>query len=175
MSGENGFIVHPTYPKPYQDNLDCTYVISVVPGKVVRISFDKIDLERSTQCSYDYVEIKDTFNTRERMRVCKPGTVYTSGGRSLVLRFYTDESGTRNGFKLKWQAVTKDSTKDSTTTPVPIATTTTKSTTTKPTTSTTTTPVTTTPVTTTPKRMYFFLHSLTKCYEMMLGIFSKVT
>lgn len=104
MSGVTGTIVHPNYPAKYKVNRNCQYAITVTPGKRIRISFEQIDLESSETCSYDFIEIQDS-DANKRIKVCRPGSSYLSAGRSIVLKFYSDENDVRGGFVLRWAAV----------------------------------------------------------------------
>ena len=61
-------------------------------------------MESSASCSYDFIEIQDS-DANKRIKVCRPGKSYLSAGRSIVLKFYSDENGVRGGFILRWAAV----------------------------------------------------------------------
>jgi len=155
LSGTEGVIVHPNHPGNYKNSRNCQYVITVAPDRVIQIVFEKIDLEASDRCSYDYIELQDT-SKGTRLKVCRPTTTpYISGGRSLVVKFYTDESTYKSGFMLKWRSM---STVSTTTKPSAAKTTSTTTTTT-----TTTTPSTTeaTPVTV-PIRGLHFIQTIRK-------------
>ena len=59
LSGENGEITSPGYPKDYPLNKDCTWIISVANGKTVQLQFREFELEKHSSCRYDYLEIRD--------------------------------------------------------------------------------------------------------------------
>ena len=112
LSGGEGIIVHPNHPDLYLNDQNCQYLITVSSNKVVQISIIKLDLEFSTNCDYDYIELYDNLNGR-KMKYCKPGSYqdFFSSGRSLVIRFYTDESTRKGGFRLKWKAINPENVK----------------------------------------------------------------
>ena len=107
LSGNVGTIVHPSYPNKYQNDRECNYVITVAPDKIIKVTFDQFDFESSESCKYDYIEITDSYNNN-KVRICKAGhyqDFFTSSGRSIVVKFYTDEVGQRLGFKMRWRTV----------------------------------------------------------------------
>ncbi|XP_072010324.1 cubilin [Engystomops pustulosus] len=98
-----GTINSPGYPNVYPHGVHCTWVISIQPGNLIRLSFTSFNLEHSVSCQYDYVEIYDntTVTTGSRMgRYCGrsiPPTITSSGSTMLVL-FVTDSAMGAEGF-----------------------------------------------------------------------------
>ncbi len=72
--------------------------ISYVSFQVAEIAFTAFNLERASDCTYDWVKI---FNgTTEVMTKCgtsSPGT-FTSSGNTAKVEFHSDSSETRTGF-----------------------------------------------------------------------------
>jgi len=61
-------------------------------------------VSRDGSCRYDYVELRDggSYGAALMGRFCgstQPPGVYTSSGQALLVRFRTDSSVTRSGFK----------------------------------------------------------------------------
>lgn len=56
---EDGSFQTPRYPKPYPANIECEWVITVPVTHSLTLTFDKFDVEESSKCKYDYVEIRD--------------------------------------------------------------------------------------------------------------------
>lgn len=103
LGGESGEIVTPNYPLEYPRKLDCVWNIKVSVHKVLKLRFLKFDLERHNSCKYDYVEIRDGLSVRspELGTYCgtslpKPVTAFAN---SLRLKFHSDASNPRTGFK----------------------------------------------------------------------------
>ncbi|KAG8573749.1 hypothetical protein GDO81_012532 [Engystomops pustulosus] len=98
-----GTINSPGYPNVYPHGVHCTWVISIQPGNLIRLSFTSFNLEHSVSCQYDYVEIYDntTVTTGSRMgRYCGrsiPPTITSSSSTMLVL-FVTDSAMGEEGF-----------------------------------------------------------------------------
>ena len=59
----NGTFTSPRHPLNYPHGANCTWIITVASGHVIRLSFNLFVLERHTNCSMDYVEIFDGYAT----------------------------------------------------------------------------------------------------------------
>ena len=57
LTSLTGVIQSPNFPNDYTNGLDCVYVISVPDTYRVTLTFTNFDVENSTDCSYDYVEV----------------------------------------------------------------------------------------------------------------------
>ncbi|RUS68831.1 hypothetical protein EGW08_023407, partial [Elysia chlorotica] len=55
LSGDNGIITSPNYPKPYLNLERCFWSIAVEPGKVVRLTFHEFQVEAHPACDFDWV------------------------------------------------------------------------------------------------------------------------
>lgn len=100
----------PNFPKPYPQNIQCTWRILVPIGYQVKLSFLEFDLEESYQESgcHDYVSVRDgglVFKeAKEISKRCgkstEPPTVSTSNS-VLWIRFLTDKEVEKKGFSIK--------------------------------------------------------------------------
>ena len=105
LSGRNGKLAHPGYPQNYEPNRDCIYTITVAPRQRIYLVFEYVDLEHSgSQCAYDYVQIKDVY-TQDSRRYCddRSEKSFLSSGRTVEVKFYSDESDVQTGFVLGWR------------------------------------------------------------------------
>lgn len=58
MHSRNGVIASPNYPAAYGADAECEWEIRVDPGyKVIADFFQRFDLENSTNCQNDFVEV----------------------------------------------------------------------------------------------------------------------
>ena len=57
LTSLTGVIQSPNFPNDYTNGLACVYVISVPDTYRVTLAFTNFDLENSTGCKYDYVEV----------------------------------------------------------------------------------------------------------------------
>ncbi|XP_028568591.2 complement C1r subcomponent [Podarcis muralis] len=118
-----GEVRSPNYPKPYPNNNESTWDISVPKGFRVKLNFWQFDLEPSEDCTYDYVKI--TANKKDLGRYCGQqdsstgnhprGKDILSAGNRMRLLFHSDFSNEENGtnvfykgFQAYYQAVDLD-------------------------------------------------------------------
>ena len=89
----------------YFDNNDSWVTISPIGASQVTVDFLLFDLENSTNCIYDYVEIFDgnTINSPSLGQFCNnsPGTISSSGGAITIL-LHADAGVNGQGFEMDW-------------------------------------------------------------------------
>ncbi|RXG73624.1 Mannan-binding lectin serine protease 1 [Armadillidium vulgare] len=117
LRGLGGVIESPNFPNLYPHYRNCTWVIKAPLGNSINASFSHFDVEdpqslTSTICEYDYVEIRVGRQKAEipartvighfcGSRI--PNPVYTEAGFDIMeVQFKSDESFSRNGFRLEW-------------------------------------------------------------------------
>lgn len=114
ISDRAGTITNPGYPNSYSNNRDCVWVIEAPQDTIIRFKVTDLDIERSPKCAYDFVSIYDgsDINAKQLGVYCgdtpASGVFRTSGNR-LTVRFKSDSSGTRKGFKIRYDTVKKPS------------------------------------------------------------------
>ena len=65
MTAQNGLLRSPSYPQNYPNNADCIYIITQPTYTFFKLNFHSMDIDEytqgnsSSQCSEDYVEIRD--------------------------------------------------------------------------------------------------------------------
>ena len=59
LTGDNGTLRSPLSPDWYPPGSSCDWLITVPEGKTVKLRFDSFELEPSSGCTADYVEILD--------------------------------------------------------------------------------------------------------------------
>ena len=100
------------YGADYPPDSSCDWIITVPPAKIVRLSFDRFDLEWTSGCTADYVEVLDgsTIFSRSKGRFCGstlPQDVLSTG-RYMRVRFRSDsEHSYYLGFKATFTAEDK--------------------------------------------------------------------
>ncbi|XP_045612138.2 exoskeleton protein RP43-like [Procambarus clarkii] len=97
----------------YQNFLNCTWYINVQPGSTVNITWVVFDLENSSSCHYDYVQVQDLSASGEVIRrLVYCGSVlppaFTSTSSRVTLTFRTDGSVTKRGFSLLYTSARTD-------------------------------------------------------------------
>lgn len=103
LTSPSGSITSPGHPNNYPHGVNCTWYIRVIPGNLIRLSFDSFNLEYHVDCNFDYVEVYDngTVETGNKIgRFCGrsvPPSI-TSTDSELTLLFVSDSSLSTEGF-----------------------------------------------------------------------------
>ncbi|XP_011674328.1 uncharacterized protein LOC586495 [Strongylocentrotus purpuratus] len=102
FSSPMGILVSPNYPDNYNNHADCSFTIQAPAGQTVTLTINDLDIEEHASCSADAVEIHDgDMNGPYLAKVC--GTTIpapiTSTKNSMFVRFISDSSVNRRGFK----------------------------------------------------------------------------
>ena len=111
LKSEKGTFASYNYPLPYDDNIECSWTIIVDTDYRVKLSFDFFNLSRSSDCSDDYVEVRDgQFATSDLLgKFCgsdKPESV-TSDLWELYVTFKSSGKTKYPGFKASYETKSK--------------------------------------------------------------------
>ncbi|CAL1529163.1 unnamed protein product [Lymnaea stagnalis] len=103
VNSNSGYIVSPGYPKNYPINTKCYWNITGGINSYITFSFSDFDVERSSNCSYDYIKFYDGNSPRASSlgQLCGnviPGIISSTSGNLYVV-FVSDESNSSKGFK----------------------------------------------------------------------------
>ena len=107
ITGRNGIIQSPNYPRPYPNNADITWVLKGPAAGRISIRFTSFMLEEDSACRYDLVELRDgeTPDSPLLGKFCGgilPST-FVSADNSLFVYFKSDVSEKRAGFQARWE------------------------------------------------------------------------
>ena len=114
MYGCTAFLMTSTnFPGDYPNNENKEYEAEVEDGKAVEIHFTDFALEdamieSNVSCMFDYVEMLDGDGTTLLPRSCGskiPSETIRSRTNKVKLRFISDGSIQRSGFRAEWKAV----------------------------------------------------------------------
>jgi len=104
-----GVLQSPSYPKTYPPNAKCFFILETQPTKNIRLDFKAFELEKSFQCRYDYLEIRDgrTSDSRVLAKLCgnKLPNPIISTDNALYIKFVSDRTTSRSGFKTTWRTI----------------------------------------------------------------------
>lgn len=67
-TGGRGNIESPNHPSYYPSHLDCMWKIGAPAGYALRVNFQILDIESSTNCVYDYLEVTNLNSEGEMVR-----------------------------------------------------------------------------------------------------------
>ncbi|KAF7648099.1 hypothetical protein LDENG_00162070 [Lucifuga dentata] len=112
LTGPAGSFSYPNTPghDQYDHGVDCNWVIRVDPSKIVRITFPYFDLESSTNCNFDFLQIHDGDSASAHMigKYCghnNPAELQSSHN-TFYFWFHADPSISGGGFTVTWQSQT---------------------------------------------------------------------
>nr|XP_060497256.1 deleted in malignant brain tumors 1 protein-like [Panthera onca] len=107
----SGTFFSPSYPGYYPNNADCVWEIEVNPGYRINLGFNSLQLEVSSNCNFDYVEISDgPLNSSNLLgKICN-GTrqIFTSSYNRMTVRFRSDISIQSTGFSAWYNSFPQD-------------------------------------------------------------------
>lgn len=100
----------PNYPDNYPNLTECIKILKAEKGMLLRLDFrDEFKLEDSTDCRYDFLEVRDGQHGFSNLLGNFCGTNFppeiTSKTRYLWLRFHSDESIEGKGFRAVWSMI----------------------------------------------------------------------
>lgn len=112
LFGSTGVIRSPRFPRRYQPNRNCTWVIHVDNGLQIKLNFTVFQLEPQSEVNgqcYDYLEIRNGKRADSPLigKFCGNGPMpdIASHSNYLFLRFITDPSMQNRGFKVYYEAI----------------------------------------------------------------------
>ncbi|XP_074652971.1 cubilin-like [Tubulanus polymorphus] len=107
LTSSTGTFVSPNYPLPYSHSTECFWNIQVARGSRIKLIFSDMDLEDSSTCKYDHIEVRDT-NAHGILlkRACgsSPPQPITSKTNRMWVKFFTDGSNNGRGFHAVYHA-----------------------------------------------------------------------
>lgn len=114
-SNKRQFYSHPNYgDDDYEPNQHCVWLLKARPGHVIRLRFKQFELENETQCTYDYVIIRDGNNGTSPLlgQVCGQGSPgssreFVSTRNRMWIQFRTDLSNEKKGFIAEYSRLRK--------------------------------------------------------------------
>ncbi|XP_075972136.1 cubilin [Anticarsia gemmatalis] len=110
LTSSTGSITSPNYPDDYHENAECFYRIVTSAGARIRISFTELDLERTSNCRDDYIEIYDGRDTNAQSlgRHCRLSSELTSietTNNLAFIKFRSDMYIGAKGFVLNYNTI----------------------------------------------------------------------
>ncbi|OPJ83749.1 low-density lipoprotein receptor-related protein 12 isoform A [Patagioenas fasciata monilis] len=105
----SGTITSPGWPSEYPARINCSWYIRAKPGEIITISFQDFDVQGSRRCSSDWLTI-GSYKNMEGYRACGSSipSPYISSQDHVWIRFHSDDSISRKGFRLAYFAGKSD-------------------------------------------------------------------
>ena len=116
LTSSLGVITSPSYPRNYGNNHRCGWKIIASRGYRVVLFIDDVDIEGGTNCPYDYIEFQNGVFYNGGVppgRFCGTSNISKifSNRETLIVRFVSDGSVTRRGFKARFLMISSGSCK----------------------------------------------------------------
>ncbi|KAM3593822.1 uncharacterized protein V6R79_022582 [Siganus canaliculatus] len=106
FTSTTGSFSSPNYPDYYPNNRDCIFRITVQINQQIMLNFTSFELEGSSPCTRDFVEIRDGgYETSPLIgKFCanQSPPVLISRSNRFWVRFHSDATITRRGFTAHW-------------------------------------------------------------------------
>ncbi|KAJ8670094.1 hypothetical protein QAD02_001353 [Eretmocerus hayati] len=103
-TSQSGVIHSANYPKNYPHNQNCEWLMTVDQNHAINLTFVELDLERSRNCTDDYIKIFDGNSTEAKLlgKYCRNSDLapyYVSSGNQMLVTMRTDSLVSAKGFK----------------------------------------------------------------------------
>ncbi|XP_040449627.1 cubilin isoform X3 [Falco naumanni] len=104
LTGLEGNITSPGRLHVYPHGINCTWIINIQPGYLIRLMFTSFNLAFDYNCRRDYLEIYDNSTVQKLGRYCGRSVPpsLTSGGHVMMVYFVTSQSTASEGFSAKY-------------------------------------------------------------------------
>lgn len=81
-------------------NAECIWTINVSPGNGIALGFAEFNLESSTHCNEDYLEVRENNGIGKLLGVfCSENPETLESNKTLWIKFKSDGKGTASGFR----------------------------------------------------------------------------
>ncbi|XP_070174131.1 cubilin-like [Littorina saxatilis] len=104
FTASNGAFVSPNFPNSYQGNVECVWNLQAAAGSRVSIAFSQFNIESSSGCTNDYVEIRTGGASGHLVgRFCGSSSpTNLTAASSLWIKFRSNSAVTGQGFRGVW-------------------------------------------------------------------------
>ena len=110
--GEENFITSPNYPDRYGKNEDLTWLATVEEGLAIRFEILDFDIENQATCRYDWLEILHEDGSTVLKKSCgsvnNVPRVFKSFWNRAIVKFHSDNSFQKKGFKIKYSPIRRE-------------------------------------------------------------------
>uniref|UniRef100_A0A665V841 Cubilin n=1 Tax=Echeneis naucrates TaxID=173247 RepID=A0A665V841_ECHNA len=112
LTAPYGSINSPGYPGNYPPSRDCYWSVTVDPGLLITFAFGTLSLEHHSDCSFDFLEIRDGLLSQDPVlgKYCStasPPPLMTTGPAAWI-HFHSDSSISDRGFHITYTTSPSD-------------------------------------------------------------------
>lgn len=106
LTSKTGILQSNNYPLEYPSTSTCKWTIKAPNDHKILLNFIRFDLENSSNCTRDYLEIREGLNESNRLigRFCGsyvPNRLQSTSNE-LYLKFVSDDSNSKTGFNITY-------------------------------------------------------------------------
>ncbi|XP_029466617.1 deleted in malignant brain tumors 1 protein-like [Rhinatrema bivittatum] len=112
LSEPSGTFSSPFYPRNYPNNVQCIWQITVSEHFHVKLTINSLQMENSSNCNYDFVEIYDGLSYKFPLlgRICQNSDyTFISSSNILSVLFSSDAATAGSGFQAIYYSIPSDS------------------------------------------------------------------
>ncbi|KAF7484895.1 Hypothetical predicted protein [Marmota monax] len=101
-----GNLKSPGWPENYNDNLDCTIILTAPQNHAISLFFHSFDIEDSSNCAHDFLEVRNGSSSSSPLlgKYCgtlQPNPIF-SQNNELYLRFKSNNIISSHGYEIIW-------------------------------------------------------------------------
>lgn len=110
LNRPEGTLTSPNYPKKYAHELTCIWEINVEYGYKIEITINDLDMEKTSNCEYDYLMIAyDRSFNESIVKMCHTShKLFPTDAYRLFVKFNSDDSNNGKGFNLTYRSILSD-------------------------------------------------------------------
>uniref|UniRef100_A0A8C0RW72 Cubilin n=1 Tax=Canis lupus familiaris TaxID=9615 RepID=A0A8C0RW72_CANLF len=101
-----GNLKSPGWPDNYDNNLDCTVILTAPQNHTISLFFHSFGIEDSSECTHDFLEVRNGSDSSSPLFGTYCGTLLPdpifSRNNKLYLRFKTDSATSNRGYEIVW-------------------------------------------------------------------------
>ena len=111
LTAPTGSLSSPGYPQPYSHSAECSWRILLGGGSRIHLVITDLDMEESSGCRYDYIQLYDGSRAVSRKslgKFCEAGQgprIIETNTNVALIKFRSDRSHGGRGFQLHYSTI----------------------------------------------------------------------
>uniref|UniRef100_A0A452RIF3 CUB domain-containing protein n=1 Tax=Ursus americanus TaxID=9643 RepID=A0A452RIF3_URSAM len=101
-----GSLKSPGWPDNYDNNLDCTVILTAPQNHTISLFFHSFGIEDSRECTHDFLEVRNGSDSSSPLLGTYCGSLLPnpifSQNNQLYLRFQSDSATSSHGYEILW-------------------------------------------------------------------------
>jgi len=109
FNATSGCVISEDWPQNYPNDIDCTITIHTSANHTILLDIVELNVEHSSTCQYDYLEIRDGGSDDSTLFDTYCGDVtphqLSSTTQDIYIKFHSDVSWSAPGYRIEWTSV----------------------------------------------------------------------